>query len=89
MGLVSSIFRQRGKVFGLRMGAHLMTARALGVFSMPTEVRQLAPTHCGRLMRLVAIEPSPSVRGYDEITYHCGNCNYKEKHVRKAENLRN
>jgi hypothetical protein len=40
-------------------------------------------------MRLVAIEASLSVRGYDEITYHCGNCNYKEKHIRKADNLSN
>jgi C4-type Zn-finger protein len=61
---------------------------------MPTEERQHAPTHlacpkCVKLMRLVAIEPSLSLQGYDEITYHCGNCNYKEKHVRKADNLPN
>jgi hypothetical protein len=32
-------------------------------------------------MRLLAIESSLSMREYDEITYHCGNCNYKEKHI--------
>ena len=56
---------------------------------MPTEERYHAATHlpcpkCGKLMRLVAIEPSLSVEGSDEVTYHCGACNHKEMLVRKA-----
>jgi hypothetical protein len=58
---------------------------------MPTDMPYHAPTHlpcpkCGKLMRLVTIEPSELEQGADEITYHCGACNNEEKHIRKADN---
>jgi hypothetical protein len=58
---------------------------------MPTDSRYHAPSNlscpkCGQLMRLVAIEPAPSVQGADQITYQCGACNHEEKHVRKVGN---
>jgi hypothetical protein len=59
---------------------------------MPMDLGFHAPTHlpcpnCGKLMRLVMIEPSASEQGADEITYKCGACNHEEKHIRKADNL--
>jgi predicted RNA-binding Zn-ribbon protein involved in translation (DUF1610 family) len=40
---------------------------------------------CGKLMRLIAIEPSRSVPGADEVTYQCGSCGHEEKRVRKTD----
>jgi Zn finger protein HypA/HybF involved in hydrogenase expression len=54
---------------------------------MPPE-KQFTPSHmvcakCGKLMRLVAIEPA--VLGADEITYRCPFCDHEEKRIRKAD----
>jgi hypothetical protein len=35
-------------------------------------------------MRLIAIEPSPSVPGADEIIYRCAFCDHEERRIRKA-----
>jgi Zn finger protein HypA/HybF involved in hydrogenase expression len=57
---------------------------------MPTEM-DFMPSHmvcakCGKLMRLVAIEPSEAVLGADEITYRCPFCDHEEKRIRKVDN---
>jgi hypothetical protein len=56
---------------------------------MPNE-KEFTPSHmlcvkCGKLMRLVAIEPSEAVLGADEITYRCGFCDHEEKRIRKPD----
>jgi lysyl-tRNA synthetase class I len=56
---------------------------------MPIETNY-APSHmvcakCGKLMRLVGIEPSVSVLGADEITYHCAFCDHEEKRIHKTD----
>jgi Zn finger protein HypA/HybF involved in hydrogenase expression len=56
---------------------------------MPSE-NNIAPSHmvcakCGKLMRLLAIEPS--VLGADEITYRCPFCDHDEKRIRKADKV--
>jgi hypothetical protein len=76
---------------GSRFGApSVKLIERAGDALMPTDGDCHAPTempcpNCGSMMRLVAIEPTPSVQGTDEITYHCGSCNHQEKQIRKVE----
>jgi hypothetical protein len=63
-----------GKDVWSRFGAHSATQRVEDAF-VPIEPNY-TPSHmvcpkCGKLMRLIAIEPSPSVTGADEIIYRC------------------
>jgi hypothetical protein len=56
---------------------------------MRTYRRYHAPTDmpcpkCGWLMRLIVIEPSRSVQGVDEITYHSGTCHHEDREDRAA-----
>jgi hypothetical protein len=56
---------------------------------MPDD-REFTPSHmqwakCGKVMRLIAIEPSEAVRGADEITYHCAFCDHVEKRIRTVD----
>jgi C4-type Zn-finger protein len=52
----------------------------------PARIREQVPCpRCGQGMRLMAIEPAPPAMRAELITYRCGICNYKEKHVRQAE----
>jgi hypothetical protein len=77
-----SFLSQQGKGFVVRVWRAL-GARARGDTVVSIETNY-TPSHmlcanCGNLMRLVAIEPSPSVPGADEITYRCGFCDHQEK----------
>jgi hypothetical protein len=54
---------------------------------VPIETKY-TPSHmicpkCGKLVRLVAIEPSPSVPGADVIIYQCGSCAHEERLIGK------
>jgi hypothetical protein len=56
---------------------------------MPDET-EFTPSHmlcvkCGKLMRLIAIEPSDAVLGADEISYRCSFCDHEEKRIRTTD----
>jgi hypothetical protein len=75
---------------GLSLFTHSMSLqeRARGAL-MATETHY-APIHipcpkCGKPMRLLAIEPAPSVQRGDEITYRWGACNHEERRLRTAD----
>jgi hypothetical protein len=73
---------------GCNFGVHPARERVGGAL-VPIETNY-TPSHmlcpkCGKLMRLVAIEPSPSAPSTDAITYQCAFCNHEENRIRRAD----
>jgi ssDNA-binding Zn-finger/Zn-ribbon topoisomerase 1 len=68
--------------------------RSIGVLErsgagMPTDTRydasDISCPKCGKVMRVVIIEPASLVQEADEVTCRCGACNHEEKQIRNAD----